>query len=590
MPPFLGRFALHGSPDIGPAARRRGRVVRTRSAQGPSMCAQRQTVSEEVNQPRVSEEANRRRVTDPWIYQDDLTSIRHALKRGAVLIVVPDKATALRELKRIAKIVQRSTQSRSSNCSNNPPFVVVLRCALSKWSTRQTRLANGRLGCKAKGATGDGAGGGGGETAARVGCDSNNHDHHNHDNGDEEEEGDCNDDEADDDDNDGGGGGGGGGGGDDDDEEEDDESGSTGGSDDDSDTGEGSGDGNDDSDGDGTGGRGVPAVAPLRKRRSRKYTYSFKAYECDARVALRAQPLESSVLAAAEAEARRVQLQRELACSLCGNRFSTKQALGGHRRHCGGAGAGMTVCKTCLKPVKATALPHHLCALPAAAAPPSELRWCVVVDDVWDCHTDHDLPFTRRTVTVAKEIMKAYQEAVGGAPSAATRRRALDAAMSAAPGAALSMRDAYNMEAAIREAAGANPAGSEDNTDVMAAFVATLLLSCDTSFVVLGHNSTEAPFSIVRKGGDPHFGFFASHDFGEEHEILFGSSSSSSSASSSSSSGGGAAAGHVVLYDDGDNNNNNTDDDYGVNNTNDDVWRGVASSSSSFSSSSSSSS
>jgi hypothetical protein len=73
-----------------------------------------------------------------------------------------------------------------------------------------------------------------------------------------------------------------------------------------------------------------------------------------------------------------------------------------------------------------------------------------MVTEMSACHTDHSRIFTSRAASVTKALVQAYVDAVGGDPTAATRRRALDAAMAVAPGVALTMQHAFNIEAGLR--------------------------------------------------------------------------------------------------------------------------------------------
>ena len=62
----------------------------------------------------------------------------------------------------------------------------------------------------------------------------------------------------------------------------------------------------------------------------------------------------------------------------------------------------------------------------------------------------------------------------------------------------LNLRHAYNLERAVRRAAGDDGAKPGCKTDVTASFVASLVLSDDVSVIVLGHDAQNRPFSIVK--------------------------------------------------------------------------------------------
>ena len=221
----------------------------------------------------ISEKARAITVRDAWIFEDPADGRLVELGVGFVLHITRDYAPALAALEGIIDNVRRSTQSRCNIVNCGWPGTAMLMCSLSKWSTRKRRLSNGKF---SRGAGGDKARpsstsnntGGDGDNVVGAHCAA---------------------------DSTGSGGGGNEAAADDHSVDDDDFDGGAGDSDGNSDGDDSDGDGeNDDVNGNNGdddrgrgGGGGGGGGATTRKHRERTYTFSLKAYECNAHIMLK---------------------------------------------------------------------------------------------------------------------------------------------------------------------------------------------------------------------------------------------------------------------------------------------------------------
>ena len=246
-----------------------------------------------------------------------------------------------------------------------------------------------------------------------------------------------------------------------------------------------------------------------RKGTPKQYTSSRRHFNCRA-------VLELKIIDNEKSKAR-VGYNNTRVCRKCGQ---WKRQVNRHELKCPGKlPAEVYVCQrpNCRKKIK---------NIPRARR--AHERWCavnsvgyqVVVAKACAHHTDHKHLYTRQASMSIAPLQKAYLQAIGGRPSAETRRTALDAVMELDPSVLATMQMGYNIEASLRRANGIS-SGVDTATEVTAKFVAALSVCTDVSFVIKGTNESGAPFSIMKMAGSDLVVFCASHNFRREYEWIF---------------------------------------------------------------------
>ena len=260
----------------------------------------------------------------------------------------------------------------------------------------------------------------------------------------------------------------------------------------------------------GGGGKGTPKT----------YTGSRRHFDCHAHI-------ELAIVDHDKAEAAKGKKPYSW-CRNCGERYT--KDLAGHEAQCTSQmPKDIFICQraACRKRMKNNKRSRQAHARFCAA-------FHVVVSKIQCRHNGHEQIFTRQASMAIGPLHKAYLRAIGGQPSAETRRVALDAVMALDPSLLATMQMGYNIEASLRRANGISSDGNTP-TDVTAKFVAALSLCSDVSFVIQGTNKSGAPFSIVQTAGTGLVAFYASHNFRREHQWLFGERPYSQSAVSTES-------------------------------------------------------
>ena len=336
---------------------------------------------------RVSADARQRSHVEGWLlYNDKGTRVQRS-HAGQVLCVVQGPAQAIIALKRVGASSRDAAGSRCSICSSGGPYVLEFRCSLSKWCTRCTRDATGHFVRSGQKRRNDSETGGGGDRDDDDGgAESDTHD----------------DSDSSDSDSDGGsdrhaagnrtpssssscspaaaaGGGGGSGGG----------SGRT------------------------WLGSPTRTTSDGRVIKRRRFTSSLRVYECDWRLVLRAQPFPLDQQAFEELQK---SLRVAVMCGICGVACATPQALAAHEK--AGCPPRELVCSLCRRASKTRqGLQQHQNVCPGRAP-----RWCVMVVEVCDVHTDHPRLLDKRDYSGTKKFAEVYHKALGAVWNASTRR------------------------------------------------------------------------------------------------------------------------------------------------------------------------